>query len=77
MASPRAEALELQHTNNMISNWAIVNNANSMVVSVILWDGQTEYLLPENTTAYDLGSSTTYVEVGYIRNPDGSYSAPE
>lgn len=72
----RAEALELQHTNNMIRNWSIVNNATSTVVSIILWDGQTEYSLPSNTTAYELDDSTSYVDVGYIRNPDGSYSPP-
>lgn len=60
---------------NMITEWAIVNDETSIVELIILWDGTSEYQLPSGTSAYKLLYSTQ-AQIGYTRNPDGSYSPP-
>ncbi len=55
----------------MITTWSVVSNETSKVIMAILWDGVAQYDPPENTTLYEGG-----FPVGWIRNPDGTFSAP-
>ncbi len=54
--------------------YAIIEDATKVVVNTIRWDGVTPYTPPEGTSLVCIDD--TFCSIGYIQQPDGTFSAP-
>jgi hypothetical protein len=55
--------------------YAIINTSTNIVENVILWDGVSDWIPPENHIA--VNAEDTIVGPKWIYNKNGSFTAPE
>jgi len=51
--------------------WAIVEKETGIVLNLIIYDGSSEYFVPDTTI---LVKAPDYVRIGWIYNQDGTFT---
>ena len=56
-------------------NYAVINTDSGLVVNVVVWDGESEWIPPEGHEVVGLSTDST-IRIGSIRESDGTFTNP-